>query len=232
MRGGAPGGASAPERRIVLINPNTSAATTQAMVGIAREVQAGEGSFELVGLTAPSGPPIISTPAELAAAGDVVAGLVAELEGNCAGAIVSAFGDPGLQRLRERLSVPVVGIAEAGMRAAAAGGRRFAIVTTTPDLVAPITARAQAYGVGRQLCGTFLTEGSLAEVMAAPERLREALAKTIRRALGATDAGAIVIGGGPLARAARELGSTCTVPLIEPVPEACRALLRQIMPLR
>jgi len=49
-----------------------------------------------------------------------VRALAPELAQSADAVIVSAFGDPG-----------AVGIAEAGMRAASANGRRFAVVTHT-----------------------------------------------------------------------------------------------------
>ncbi|WP_239519851.1 aspartate/glutamate racemase family protein, partial [Stenotrophomonas maltophilia] len=70
------------------------------------------------------------------------------------GVIVSAFGAPALQNLRQHMTVPVTGIAEAGMAEAAAGGRRFAVVTTTPNLVTSIAGLAERYGHGPAFLGT------------------------------------------------------------------------------
>ena len=117
--------------RLALVNPNTSAETTTAMVGIAAHT-AGAGAM-VAGHTAGFGAALITRPAELAVAADAVAALAPELC-DADAVIVAAFGDPGLDALRAALNVPVTGIAEAGMVEAAEGGRRFAVVTTTPDL--------------------------------------------------------------------------------------------------
>ena len=128
--------------RLLLINPNTSAATTAAMVKIARQAAAGGTTID--GLTAPSGAPLITGEAALEEAGRAVASLgPAVLADGPDGVIISAFGDPGLEALRAVLPMPVTGIAEAGMAEAGEGWRRFCVVTTTPDLKTAIEQTAR-----------------------------------------------------------------------------------------
>ena len=202
---------------IALINPNTSAATTASMLRIAKEA-AGPG-IRIEGLTAPFGAPLITTPAALARAAEAVVALAPQLRAARA-VLIAAFGDPGLSALRDLLAVPVTGLAEAGMREAAQGGRSFAVVTTTPDLRDGIAATAVAYGHDRFL-GTWTTPGDPVALTSDAAALATALAAACARAVDA-GAEAIVIGGGPLAEAARQLAPTSHVPLIEPLPAAVR----------
>jgi Asp/Glu/hydantoin racemase len=206
--------------RIALVNPNTNAATTAAMVDIAQAEAVGRAL--VTGLTAGFGAPLITNPEALAVAADAVLALAPSLA-EADAVIVSAFGDPGLHRLRAALPCPVVGIAEAGMAEAGAGGRRFAVVTTTTGLVGSIAELAAGYG-HEGFAGTWTTRGDPATVMADNATLLAALAEGCRRAVGEGGAEAIVIGGGPLAVAARALASTAPAPLIEPVPAAVRRL--------
>jgi Asp/Glu/hydantoin racemase len=118
--------------------------------------------------------------------------------------IVAAFGDPGLAHLRRVLGCPVTGIAEAGMAEAAAGGRPFVVVTTTPGPAASIGEMEKAYGYGDLCRGVCLTCSEAHEVMADPHRFEAGLAAACKQAVRHHDAEAIVIGGGPLAMAARE----------------------------
>lgn len=207
--------------RLTLVNPNTSSETTAAMLALA-EAEAG---FALRGLTAPFGAPLITDEAALEEAARAVLTLAPALRG-ADGVIVAAFGDPGLPALRAVLDCPVTGIAEAGMAEAAVGGRRFAVVTTTPDLTQAIARRAEAEG-HRVFAGTWVTPGDPAKIMARPEALRAALHDACLRALDGTGVKAIVIGGGPLAVAARALRGLLPVPIIEPVPAAVRLALRR-----
>lgn len=212
--------------RFLLINPNTSAATTAAMVEIARDEAAGSTTID--GLTAPSGAPLITGEAALEEAGRVVASLgPAILADGPDSVIVSAFGDPGLDALRAVLPMPVTGIAEAGMAEAGQGGRRFCVVTTTPDLKAAIERTARRHGHAESFAGVWLTPGDPVTLMGDPARLVAALHDACLQAMREADVAAIVIGGGPLAIAARALKDRVGVPLIEPVPSAVRlALIR------
>jgi Asp/Glu/hydantoin racemase len=209
--------------RLVLINPNTAATTTEAMLSIARATAP---DVEIDGVTATFGAALITNPSELAVASDAVEALAAEISRlQPDGVIVAAFGDPGLRPLRERLACPVTGIAEAGMAAAAHGDRRFAVVTTTPDLASSIQRAAEAYGHGDLFLGTALTDGDPAQLMERPDQLEAAMAAACRRAIADLGAQAIVIGGGPLALVARQLQAQFETPIIEPIPAAVRLAL-------
>ena len=147
------------------------------------------------------------------------------------GAIVSAFGDPGLETASVILLFPVCGIGAASFAEAADGGRRFAVATTTPGLVAAIAGRVAAAGLSARFLGTWVTPGDPVATMADPARLDALLASEIGRAR-ADGAEAVIIGGGPLAEAARRLADTVEVPLIEPIPAAIRLIMRQVAAMR
>jgi Asp/Glu/hydantoin racemase len=210
--------------RLALLNPNTSADTTALMVSIA--ARAAGPSAQIEGYTAPFGAALITSPEALDRAAKAVEALAPALVGVDA-VIIAAFGDPGLHALRRALSVPVTGIAEAGMQEAATGGRRFAVVTTTPDLKDRIADTARMNGHAR-FAGTWTTPGDPALLTADADALVSALAAAVEAAVREGDAEAVVIGGGPLAVAARALSVTSTVPLIEPVPAAVRLSLERL----
>lgn len=210
--------------RLSLINPNTSRKTTQTMVGIASET-AGVG-VTVTGHTASFGAALITGPEALATAAEAVAVLTASL-GDADAVIVAAFGDPGLDAAGAALGIPVTGIAEAGMAEASAGGRRFAVVTTTPDLREQIADTARRHG-HQHFVGTWTTQADPVELTADPQALVTALAEAVERAIREGAADAVIIGGGPLAVAARALAGTVSVPLIEPLPAAVRLSLDRV----
>ena len=210
--------------RLLLVNPNTSRETTDAMVRIA-EAAAPEG-VTVEGATAPWGVGLITNEVQLATASEAVLDLLRGRATLPDGVIIAAFGDPALAEARTLLPCPVTGIAEAGMAEAAAGGRPFAVATTMPDLAAAIAATAHRYGHALLFRGVHLTPGDPAVLMADRERLQEALADACRAAIAA-GAEAVVIGGGPLAMAARAIAPLLPVPIIEPVPAAVRLALER-----
>ena len=210
-----------------LVNPNTNAATTMAMLAIARAT-AGV-SVRLDGWTAKFGTDLICDETGLATAADAVVAFGPTLQANRTdGVIIAAFGDPGRAQLARELPCPVVGIAEAGMAEATQGRRRFSVVTTTPDLVGAIMRTAELYGL-RSLCtGVLVTPEDPRALMADPPALEQALLELCERAIRDDGAQAIVIGGGPLAMVGRALARRLPVPVIEPIPAAVRLLLGRI----
>ena len=212
--------------RILLINPNTSRVTTEQMAVIARAVA--PPAADIIAMTAPSGPSMILTEEELAAAAAIVVEMALSAAIDVDGIVVGAFGDPGVAALRERLDIPVVGIAEASLLEAAAMERHFGVATTTPALVELIAARVSELGIAERYTGIRLTEGDPLALVADPPRLLEALADAVRQSIERDGAEAVVIGGGPLGQAGAALGPRFPVPIIQPVPAAMRRLLALI----
>lgn len=210
--------------KIALVNPNTNTATTQVMVNIAQGAMPSPGIVE--GVTATFGVPLITNETALEEAAQAVLSLADTLAAYD-GVIVAAFGDPGLMALRGRLTCPVIGIAEASMQVASAGGRRFAVATTTPDLRQVIAARAAAITGGR-FVGTWITPGDPHQIMTDPDQLIAALHTACTDAITDGGAEAVIIGGGPLGAAAEALRDRLPVPLIAPIPEAMRLLLSRL----
>ncbi|NQW08536.1 MAG: aspartate/glutamate racemase family protein [Alphaproteobacteria bacterium] len=210
-------------RRICLLNPNSTAAATDRMAAIARATLGSDWTVETS--TTPDSPAIIVDEHGLRRATAAVVALFEDGLDPLDGVIVSAFLDPGVTELKALLAVPVVGIAGAAMAEAARHGR-FAIASTTPDLDAAIGRLVAYYGYSEQLAGIHTTKGDPHEVMGDPVRLEAALETLVREVLAQNDVSAIVIGGGPLADAARALAARSPVPIIEPVPAAARALAR------
>ncbi|MFD9245812.1 aspartate/glutamate racemase family protein [Streptomyces sp. NPDC059556] len=214
---------------MVLINPNTSTATTAMMTALARRALGG--AFPVRGVTVTRGPRMLTDPAALAAAAPevVAAGLRATAAGHCAALLVGAFGDPGAELLRAATDVPVMGLGEAALREASAGGTPFGIATTTPLLADAIAARVADLGLADRYTGLRLTAGGGPEHLSArPELLLDALERAVRACVDRDGARAVVIGGGPLGDAAEELRTRCAVRIVAPIPAACGALARAL----
>jgi len=114
------------QRRILVVNPNTSEEVTQAFLAAARAVAPGEVVFD--GVTGRFGARIVSTEAENIIAGHSVLDLVAAHAPGHDAVILAISFDTGLGALRRLLNMPVIGITEAAVRAAAANRRRVGVV--------------------------------------------------------------------------------------------------------
>lgn len=210
---------------IALINPNSSPATLERMLAVARPLL--PPGFELIGAVAERGPPMIVDEAGLEIAADEVVRMGTALAPRCSGIVVAAFGGPGVERLRRVVDRPVLGIGDAAMRSAAARGR-FAVATTTPLLAASIERQAAAFAAVGQFIGVRLADGDPLELAADPALQLERLLEAVRHCFERDGADAVVIGGGPLSDSARALHAHYGERIVEPVPAAIRLMTESV----
>lgn len=221
-----------PAAQLLLINPNTSEATTALMAKLARARLPAQ--VELLSATAQEGAALITDEASLAIA---VRQVVRMGEGfaqqrQAAGAqtpaviVIAAFGNPGLVPLAARVApIPVLGLGAAALRAGARGGRRFGIATITPGLEASIAQSVADLGLSAQFSGTRIPPGVPQTLAGDPALLRECLAQAVEQCIAIDGAQAVVIGGGPLAQAAGELAPRFAQPVISAVDAAVEEAL-------
>lgn len=204
-------------RRLLLINPNTSASTTARLATHGSAACAGRADLAVV--TARFGPAYIASEAGAAiAAHATLDAYAADLacHGRPGVVLVGCFGDPGLFALREVAGCPVTGLAEASMQAASAQGP-YAIVTGGAAW-APMLARlAQALGLEAQLTHIETVAESGAELAADPALAERVLTAACERACRHGAPRRLIIGGAGLAGLAARLAPAVPVPLIDSV---------------
>lgn len=218
---------------VLLINPNTSRPTTDMMVALAQACfqSLQRRDIQVRGLTAPEGPGMLTEMEELEQAAAMARHpqVLAQVQ-DADGVIVGAFGDPGLQALTERLTVPVIGIGQASMMLAARAGTPFGIATTTPGLKQSILDQVQRYGWSEQFSGLRLTPTAPLDLAQAPDRQDQELADSVAACIEQDGARAVIIGGGPLAQSAQALQSRLAVPVINPIIAACELMAERLPP--
>ena len=123
--------------RILLVNPNTTAAMTEK-IGRAARAAAAPGT-QIIAVNPPDGPVSIEGYYDAAFS---VPGLLAEIaKGDAAGVsahIIACFDDTGLEAARSVAFAPVIGIGEAAFHLASMLGHRFSVVTTLSRSIAAI----------------------------------------------------------------------------------------------
>ncbi len=213
---------------IFLINPNTSARTLAMMLDAARPHLPDGVSIQ--GAHAATGVPMIVTAADLEQSVAEVLRLGQAAGPEITAIIIAAFGDPGLAALRATALCKVIGIGEAAIRAAAAGGRRFGIATTTPGLVRAIEAKVAALSLTAQFTGVRVSSLDPRRLAADPGRQERELALCVDACIARDGAQVVVIGGGPLSDTARALHARFGAAVIEPIPAAIHHALRFCRP--
>lgn len=205
--------------RILFINPNSTAAMTDAAVAVARRTLP---EAEILGWTNHDGPPAIQGPEDGAAA---VAGIRALLPRARAEEVdtlvIACFDDTGLEEIRAAAHCPVIGIGQAAMHLAALTGGRFSVVTTLPVSVPVIEANVRAYGFDRQ-CARVRPSGlPVLEVEAAGPNVLARLGQEISAAIDEDQPQSVVLGCAGMAPLRGRLQAQSSVPLVDGIEAAC-----------
>lgn len=132
--------------RILVVNPNTTAAMTGTIAKAARAAAAPATVIDAV--TSAMGPASIEGYYDEALA---VPGLLAEIargEREGAGAaIIACFDDTGLDAARSMAAIPVIGVCEAALALASFVARRFSVVTMSERSLVPVEDLVRRYGM-------------------------------------------------------------------------------------
>ena len=135
--------------RILVVNPNTTAAMTERIGEAARSVASPD--TEVLAVNPDIGPASIEGFYDEAFS---VPGLLAEIRrgeaGGFDGYVLACFDDTGLDAARCVAAGPVLGICEAAMHVASMLGGRFSVITTLARSVPALEALARRYGVGER----------------------------------------------------------------------------------
>lgn len=209
---------------ILAINPNTTQAVTELLE---RNLRAASPQIDWRMATARFGARYIVSEAAFAIASHAAIDAWANhCAGSCDAVLLACFGDPGLFALRELSPVPVVGLAEASMHAAAQSAARFSIVTGGPRWQPMLERLAQALGFGAQLASVRATEITGAQAAADPDSAIAALAHACRAAQRDDGAATVILGGAGFAGLAARVAEVAALPVIDSVAAGAHAAER------
>ena len=208
--------------RLLVLNPNMSRSVTDRLAAVA--CRAASPGTEILPATAPRGFPYLSSRAEGQIGGAIALEMLAERHGEYDGAVIAAFGDPGLHAARDVVEVPVIGMSEAGMLAACLLGRRFSLVTFAPSLASWYEDCVALHRLeGRCASIRHIDEafGSIGTVL---EEKIEPLVRLILRTVEEDRPDVVVLSGAPLAGLAEIVADRVPVPLVDPIAASIRQL--------
>jgi Asp/Glu/hydantoin racemase len=208
---------------ILVINPNTTGSVT-ALVG--QQLRSALPAIEWRMATGRFGARYITSEAAFAIASHAAIDAWAEHAEGCDAILLACFGDPGLFALRELSPVPVVGLAEASMQAAAQRAARFSIVTGGPRWVPMLERLAQSLGFRPKLASVRTTAITGGQAAADPGGAATALAQACRQARAVDGAQAVILGGAGFAGLAERVASLAGFPVIDSVLAGARAAER------
>lgn len=208
-------------RRLLIINPNTSADITDAVAELV--AQASPPDVAVQAVTARFGAPYIASEVSYAVAAHATLDAWRHATQGQAtvpdGVVIGCFGDPGLHALRELAGCPVTSLAEAAVAEAARHGR-CAIVTGGHAWKPMLQRLLPALAWGGQVQDIETVELSGVQLRADPVAAQALLVAACERVLARQPVDAIIIGGAGLAGMAAAMQARVPVPLIDSVEAA------------
>lgn len=209
--------------KLLVINPNISDDVTALIE--AEALHSASPGTDLVVRTARYGVEYIETRFESLIAAGAVAEVVAEYTRDGAsvdGVVVAAFGDPGMPALKELTDVPVIGITEAALCAAALQGHRFSIIAISHRIRPWYQDCVDRFGFGGRLASIRSINESLNGIASVQQDFKATLLALSQQAVTEDGADVVILAGAPLAGLARELRGQIPVPVVDGISAGIR----------
>ncbi|MEP3333549.1 aspartate/glutamate racemase family protein [Sedimentitalea sp.] len=204
---------------LLIVNSNTTTGITDLLRDEA--VSLATPGTRVTAITAPFGAAGIETPEDVEIAAEATRVAVTGASPPDA-AIIACFSDPGLFRIREEVSFPVIGIAEAAILRATELGDKFSILTVAPSTVPGIRAIVEAYGKTCQLAGIHALPTGVLQSHRDRDRTAREMSALAELILASDRPDVLVLGGAITAGMSRQLAPTLPVPLLDGLSCAIR----------
>jgi allantoin racemase len=207
--------------RILIVNPNTTAAMTEKIGAAARSVAAR--GTEIVAVNPVDGPVSIegyydealSAPGLL---GEIVKGEALGVSAH----IIACFDDTALEAARSLASAPVVGIGEAAFHLASLLAYRFAVITTLSRSIAAIETNLLKYGLDRRCAAVRACEVPVLELENPSSGAFAQISAEVEGVKRDQRAEAVVLGCAGMADLASRLTEQHGLPVIDGVTAAVK----------
>jgi len=205
--------------KVMVINPNTSAAMTSD-IGAAARSAASLGT-EIVEINPPDGPVSIEGHYDdVYAAAGVLDCIRKGQQYGVDGYVIACGNDPALMAARELTASPVVGIGEAAMHVAAMLGGHFTVITTLRRTNVQLEENLRRYGMQAQCRSVRAVDMPVLDLHGgeAKSRLKAAIVAAIEH----DGAETIVLACAGMANMARDLTVELGLPVIDGVQAGTR----------
>lgn len=199
--------------RLLVVNANTSEIVTEKVAMQAR-ASASPGT-EIVAVTGTFGARVIGSRAEHAIGEHSALALAAKHAPGCDAVVIAVSYDTGLRAARELLSVPVVGMTEAGLLTACMLGGRIGVITFGTRVLPLYHELVASYGLGARIAGWRTLESTAAYQRGAHDELDRALVAAARDLIERDGAETVVLTGAVMAGVPARLQRDVPVPLID-----------------
>ena len=207
---------------VVIINPNSTASMTAAMLD---EARAAAPAIEFEGWTSTDGPPSIQGPEDGALATPPLLELSSKAVSRGAdGIIIGCFDDTALAEIAARSNCPVIGIGQAAYHFAAMRHWRFSVVTTLGVSVPILEHNIESYGLRGFLGKVRASEIPVLDLENDPSASARRIISESRVAIEKDGIDAIILGCAGMVQVVKEVRRSLDIPVIDPVTCAAKGI--------
>lgn len=212
--------------KILVINPNSNAAVTEAMASALAPLDV-EGGPEIECLTLSRGPFGIESQEDIDSVVLPLRDLVIRRD-DADAFVIACYSDPGLAVCREATEVPVFGIQESGILTALALGDRFGVIALSDTSIKRHLKYIRAMGVSERLANERAADLSV-EDSAAGEDAFDILLDIGRELRDIDGSDVIVLGCAGMAVHRAGLEEELGIPVVDPVQAATSMALGTVL---
>ncbi|MDA5194454.1 aspartate/glutamate racemase family protein [Govanella unica] len=217
-------------KRIQVISPVLQSDALLPMVRDILDFSRADNTLDISHVFLDKGPDCIENYIDRAVAGGGLLRQAMEAEqAGFDGVIINCMADPGLYSVREALTIPVVGIAEAAMHMAAMLGHRFGFIDVVESTRTMVSDQAARYGLSGRYGAFRGISIPVLEIETDPQRTADLLIKAGMSAVMEDHVDVLILGcatllgpGVAMAEAFKQEG--LSIPIINPLPLAINVM--------
>lgn len=207
---------------VIIINPNSTASMTDAMVEMARRSNPG---LQFEGWTSRHGPPSIQGAHDGDAATQPLLELVKEAsDAKADGIIIGCFDDTALAQASVLADRPVIGLGQSAYHYAALRNWRFSVVTTLSVSVPILEANIHGMGLGAYVSKVRASEVPVLDLEASPDRSSAYIVEEALKAQANDDISAVILGCAGMVQVVQSVEKALNIQTIDPVACAARCI--------
>ena len=213
--------------RIIVINPNSTEAVTEAMDRALDPLRLA-GAPEIESVTNANGPAGIECQAHADDVSRDIRRIIAERDADAAAFVIACFSDPGIYAAREATSRPVFGIAESGMLTAMSLGAKVGVIAILSRSVPRHMRYFRGIGVEGRVAGDRGIELGVVELSDEGKTFERMVqvGTTLRDTDGAN---VLVMGCAGMARYRERLSDRLGIPVVDPTQAAVSMAIGAVM---
>lgn len=201
--------------RILVINPNSSTKMTEDIQETIQKFESEDWQFDVIRIE--KSPLVLENFTDYTLAGANVLDYLEENDtSNYDGILLACFGDPCLWALKEQVSIPVVGIAEASISLALLLGFKYSIIAAVPKAKAMMESLVMSYGLQDRMASVEALNVEICTFMEQKQLLEEAALACGERAIE-KGAEVLVLGCAGMTILGDDVGEKLGIPVIDPI---------------